>query len=54
MSLRRLRFDTELVEEADAGGDAVAQFDADFAIMSAELAEFIPALLHGINATRVE
>jgi len=54
LSVRRLRFDSELVEEADAGGDAAAQFDADFAIMSAELAEFIPALLNGINATRVE
>ncbi len=53
LSIRRLRFDTELVEEADAGDDAAARFDADFAIMSTELAEFIPALLNGINGTRV-
>jgi len=54
LSIRRLRFDTEVVEEADAGDDAIAQFDADFAIMGAEFAEFIPALMNAVNNVRVD
>jgi len=51
LSIRRVRYDDELVEQADAGGDELAQFDADFAIMSAELSGFIPALLSALNST---
>jgi recombination associated protein RdgC len=51
LSIRRIRYDDELVEQADAGGDELAQFDADFAIMSAELSGFIPALLSALNST---
>ena len=51
LSIRRIRYAEEIVEEADAGGDERAQFDADFAIMSAELSGFIPALLTALNAT---
>jgi len=54
LSIRRLRFDTEVVEEADVGDDAIAQFDADFAIMGAEFAEFIPALMNAVNNVRVD
>jgi recombination associated protein RdgC len=54
LSIRRLRFDTEVVEEADAGDDAIAQFDADFAIMGSEFAEFIPALMNAVNNVRVD
>jgi recombination associated protein RdgC len=45
--VRRLRFGDVLQEEAaDAGADdAVARFDADFALMSLELGRFIPAVL---------
>jgi len=50
LSIRRIRYDSELVEQADAGGDELAQFDADFAIMSAELAELIPALLSALDS----
>jgi len=54
LSIRRLRFDTEIVEGADAGDDAISQFDADFAIMGAEFSEFIPALLAAIDGTRID
>jgi len=54
LSIRRIRYDTELVEQADADGDDMAQFDADFAIMSAELSEFIPALLGALNSADAE
>jgi len=51
LSIRRIHYDTELVEQADAGGDNIAQFDADFAIMGAELSDFIPALLATLNSS---
>lgn len=51
LSIRRIRYDTELVEQADAGGDDRAQFDADFAIMGAELSGFIPALLAALDSS---
>lgn len=34
----------------DAGGDDIAQFDADFSIMSAELAEFVEQLLGSMDS----
>ncbi len=51
LSVRRMRFADEVTEQSGDIEDAVARFDADFAIMSAELAEFIPALIAGINST---
>jgi len=51
LSVRRLHFNTELIEEIDAGGDEIAQFDADFSMMAAEFEEFIPALLESLNST---
>ncbi|TQV78871.1 recombination-associated protein RdgC [Exilibacterium tricleocarpae] len=47
LSIKRLKFADKLVSEgADAGdGDAAAQFDADFALMSAALNAFLPRLL---------
>jgi len=53
LSIRRIRYDSELVEQADAGDDQMAQFDADFAIMGAELGALIPALLGALNSTEV-
>ncbi|RMH62557.1 MAG: recombination-associated protein RdgC [Zetaproteobacteria bacterium] len=51
LSLRRIRFDSELVDQAAAEAtDARTQFDADFAIMGAELGELIPALLGAMDA----
>ncbi len=51
LSIRRIRYGDELIEEADAGGDELAQFDADFAMMGAEMSAFIPALLSALNST---
>ena len=47
LCVRRLRFtDVAMEEAADvAADDAAARFDADFALMSAELAAFIPRLI---------
>lgn len=46
LSVRGMRFNAALLDEADeAGDDETARFDADFAIMGAELAQFIPQLL---------
>lgn len=53
-SIRRIRFDSELVEQANSDGDAAAQFDADFAIMGAELGMMIPELLAALDAAADE
>ncbi len=47
LCVRRLRFTDVVMEEAAdvAADDAAARFDADFALMSAELAAFIPRLI---------
>ncbi|MDX8388656.1 MAG: recombination-associated protein RdgC [Ghiorsea sp.] len=50
LSIHRLKYNTELIEDYDAGGDDMAQFDADFAIMTAELEEFIPTLLQALSS----
>jgi len=50
LSIHRLKYNTELIEDYDANGDDLAQFDADFAIMAAELEEFIPTLLQALSA----
>jgi len=50
LSVRRIRYSDELVEQADAGGDERAQFDADFSMMGAEVSAFIPALLSALNS----
>ena len=54
LSIRRIRYDSELVEQADAGGDQQAQFDADFAIMGAELSGFIPELIAALDSVQAE
>jgi len=50
LSIRRIRYDSELIEQADVGDDQMAQFDADFAIMGAELSGLIPALLNALDS----
>ena len=47
LTVRRLRFADEVLEAADEAGseDAVARFDADFALMTGELGEFIGDLI---------
>jgi len=51
LSVKRMRFDTEIIDGAgDSSDDEASRFDADFAIMSAELEEFIPALLAAVKA----
>jgi len=50
LSIRRMRFDSAIVDEAgEAGDDEASRFDADFAIMVAELADFIPDLLAALD-----
>jgi len=50
LSVKRMRFDSEVVDAAgDSGDDEVSRFDADFAIMAAELIEFIPDLLAALD-----
>lgn len=51
LGIRRLRFLDLVMDEAaetDAD-DALARFDADFALMSAELSRFIPALIEALG-----
>lgn len=60
LALRRLRFLDLVRDEAAAvedGGDAAVRFDADFAIMVAELRTFVPKLLGlfgGVGAEEVD
>ncbi|MDX8397735.1 MAG: recombination-associated protein RdgC [Mariprofundaceae bacterium] len=49
LSVHRMSYDSELIEQFDAGGDDAAQFDADFCMMAGELQNFIPALFHSMN-----
>jgi len=51
LSIKRMRFDSAILDEAgEAGDDEISRFDADFAIMAAELSEFIPQLLAAVKA----
>jgi len=50
LSVRRMRFDSAILDEADeSGDDEISRFDTDFAIMAAELSGFIPELLAALN-----
>ena len=51
LTIRRLRFGDVLQEEAaeSGGDDAAARFDADFALMTLELAAFVPRLLEAFG-----
>ncbi len=50
LSVHRMRFDSVVTDDAEAGDDPLSQFDADFAIMAGELIAFIPALLGAVKA----
>lgn len=47
LSVKRLRFEDIVQEQRDTveGDDEAAQFDADFALMSMELSDFLPQLM---------
>ncbi len=49
--IRRLRFTDQVLDEAadTAADDVAARFDADFALMSGELARFMPALVESFG-----
>ena len=50
LSLRRLRFDAAVLDEAaDGADDEVSRFDADFAIMAGQFREFLPELLAAVG-----
>ncbi|BFM15203.1 recombination-associated protein RdgC [Maricurvus nonylphenolicus] len=54
LAVKRLKFDDKLVTESEeaSGGDKLAQFDADFALMTATLKQFVPALLNYFGDAR--
>ncbi len=54
LSIKRLKFADKLVNESEeaSGGDKLAQFDADFALMNMTLQVFIPALLNYFGDAR--
>lgn len=50
LSIKRMRFDSELIDQAgDGADDEASRFDADFALMSSELSAFIPDLLAALD-----
>jgi len=51
LTVRRLRFGDELLDAADEAGaeDAAARFDADFALMTGELGEFVDELVEAFG-----
>lgn len=51
LSVRRMRFDSAILDEAgESGDDEASRFDVDFTIMAAELAEFLPQLLASLQS----
>lgn len=48
LSIKRLRFDDEVVDEAGESDDGPSRFDADFAIMAAELSQLLAALMQAL------
>jgi len=54
LSVKRLKFSDEILEKADdsAGEDPATRFDADFALMTLELANFIPRLAEVFGADK--
>jgi len=53
LSLKKLRFDSAVIDEAGDADDAATRFDADFTIMAAELRQLLAALMAAL-ATKKE
>jgi len=50
LSIKRMRFDSAIVDEAgESADDEASRFDADFSLMVAELTAFIPDLLAALD-----
>jgi len=50
LSIKRMRFDSAIVDEAgESADDEASRFDADFSLMVAELIAFIPDLLAALD-----
>ena len=54
LSIKKLKYSDELVEEATEKSDAATQFDADFTLMALEFGRFIPRLLEFSGGEVVE
>jgi len=51
LSLKRLRFEDVITDEVDdtSADDPATRFDLDFSLMTLELSDFLPAMLHALG-----
>ena len=51
LSIKRLRFEEVITDEVDdtSADDPVTRFDLDFSLMTLELSDFLPAMLHALG-----
>jgi len=51
LSIKRLRFEDIITDEADdtSADDPATRFDVDFSLMTLELSDFLPAMLHALG-----
>jgi len=51
LSIKRLRFEDIITDEVDdtSADDPATRFDVDFSLMTLELSDFLPAMLHALG-----